>query len=169
MQKIKPIKVILIVACICIVAALAWMFFKPKDQQPQYITADVTRGDVEDSVLATGDLQATKMVSVGAQVSGQVKKMYVKLGDQVKQGQMIAQIDSVRQQNEFKTAEANIKNQQAQLAVRKATLARVEAEYKRQQNMFAQDATSRAEYESALAAYKTAEADIAAMNAQIER
>ena len=169
MQKIKPIKVILIVACICIVAALAWTFLKPKDQQPQYITADVTRGDVEDSVLATGDLQATKMVSVGAQVSGQVKKMYVKLGDQVKQGQLIAQIDSVRQQNELKTAEANIKNQQAQLAVRKATLARVEAEYKRQQNMYAQDATSRAEYESALAAYKTAEADITAMNAQIEQ
>ncbi len=169
MQKIKPIKVILIVACICIVAALAWTFFKPKAQQPQYITAEVSRGDLEDAVLATGDLQATKMVSVGAQVSGQVKKMYVKLGDQVKQGQLIAQIDSVRQQNEFKTAEANIKNQQAQLAVRKATLARVEAEYKRQQNMFAQDATSRAEYESALAAYKTAEADIAAMNAQIEQ
>lgn len=94
------------------------------------------------------------MVSVGAQVSGQVKKMYVKLGDQVKQGQLIAQIDSVRQSNDLKTAEANIKNQQAQLTTKQATLAKAEAEYNRQKNMFAQDATSKADYDSALAAFK---------------
>ena len=109
------------------------------------------------------------MVSVGAQVSGQVKKMYVQLGDQVKQGQLIAQIDSIRQENELKTAEANIKNQQAQLAVQQANLAKVEAEYKRQQAMFSQDATSRAELEAALANYKTAQAQIASINAQIEQ
>ena len=96
-------------------AFAAWYFLKPKEQQPQYITAEVSRGDIESAVLATGVLEATKMVSVGAQVSGQVKKMYVQLGDQVKQGQLIAQIDSVRQENEFKTAQASIKNQQAQL------------------------------------------------------
>lgn len=169
MPKIKPSKIILITIVVLIVAVAAWMIFKPKDSQPQFITTDVTRGDIESAVLATGNLQATKMVSVGAQVSGQVKKMYVKLGDEVKQGQKIAQIDSVVQENEYKTAEANIKNQQAQLAVKKANLAKVQAEYQRQKNMFAQDATSRAEYESALAAYKTAEADIAAINALIEQ
>ncbi|OTG67403.1 efflux RND transporter periplasmic adaptor subunit [Acinetobacter silvestris] len=169
MPKIKPAKVILIVVCIAILAALAWTFLKPKNEKPQYITAEVTRNDLEDSVLATGNLEATKMVSVGAQVSGQVKKMYVKLGDQVKQGQLIAQIDSVRQHNDLKTAEASIKNQQAQLAVKQANLAKFEAEYTRQQAMYAQDATSRAELESALASYKTAQADIAAINAQIEQ
>lgn len=169
MPKIKPSKIILITIVVLIVAVAAWMIFKPKDSQPQFITTDVTRGDIESAVLATGNLQATKMVSVGAQVSGQVKKMYVKLGDEVKQGQKIAQIDSVVQENEYKTAEANIKNQQAQLAVKKANLTKVQAEYQRQKNMFAQDATSRAEYESALAAYKTAEADIAAINALIEQ
>jgi len=65
-----------------LVAVTAWYFLKPKEQQPQYITAEVTQGDIENSVLATGVLEATKMVSVGAQVSGQVKKMYVQLGDQ---------------------------------------------------------------------------------------
>ena len=154
---------------VAIIAAVAWFFFKPKDQAPQYISAEVSRGDIEDSVLATGVLEATKMVSVGAQVSGQVKKMYVQLGDQVKQGQLIAQIDSIRQENELKTAEANIKNQQAQLAVQQANLAKVEAEYKRQQAMFSQDATSRAELEAALANYKTAQAQIASINAQIEQ
>ena len=154
---------------VAIIAAVAWFFFKPKDQAPQYISAEVSNGDIEDSVLATGVLEATKMVSVGAQVSGQVKKMYVQLGDQVKQGQLIAKIDSIRQENELKTAKANIQNQQAQLAVQQANLAKVEAEYKRQQAMFSQDATSRAELETALANFKTAQAQIAAINAQIEQ
>lgn len=169
MPKIKSAKAIVIVICLALVAAVAWHFLKPKNQQPQYITAEVTRGDIEDSVLATGDLEATKMVSVGAQVSGQVKKMYVKLGDQVKQGQLIAQIDSIRQNNDLKTAEASIKNQQAQLTTKQANLAKAEAEFNRQKNMYAQDATSKAEYETALAAFKTSQADIAGMNAQIEQ
>ncbi|MCY6413265.1 MacA family efflux pump subunit [Acinetobacter sp. VNH17] len=168
-KKFQPRKIIVIVIGVLIIAALGWMFFKPKAQTPQYISAEVSKGDIEDSVLATGVLEATKMVSVGAQVSGQVKKMYVQLGDQVKQGQLIAQIDSIRQENELKTAEANIKNQQAQLAVQQANLAKVEAEYKRQQAMFSQDATSRAELEAALANYKTAQAQIASINAQIEQ
>ncbi|MDM1765037.1 MULTISPECIES: efflux RND transporter periplasmic adaptor subunit [unclassified Acinetobacter] len=169
MPKIKSSKVILIVVGIAIIAAISWFMLKPKNEQPQFISTEVVRGDIEDSVLATGDLEATKMVSVGAQVSGQVKKMYVKLGDQVKQGQLIAQIDSVRQTNDLKTAEASIKNQQAQLATKQANLAKVEAEYNRQKSMFSQDATSKAEYESALAAFKTAQAEITAMNAQIEQ
>ncbi len=169
MPKIKPSKIIVAVVCLLAIAVTAWYFFKPQPQQQQYITSEVARGDIEDSVLATGVLEATKMVSVGAQVSGQVKKMYVKLGDPVKQGQLIAQIDSIRQENDLKTAEASIKNQQAQLAVKQANLAKVQSEYQRQQAMYAQDATSRAELESALASYKTAQADILAINAQIEQ
>ena len=169
MPKIKSTKLIAGIIIALMLAFAAWYFLNPKEQQPQYITAEVSRGDIESAVLATGVLEATKMVSVGAQVSGQVKKMYVQLGDQVKQGQLIAQIDSVRQENEFKTAQASIKNQQAQLAVRQANLAKVAAEYQRQQAMYAQDATSRAELETALANYKTSQAEIAAINAQIEQ
>ena len=169
MPKIKSTKLIVGILIALMLAFAAWYFLKPKQEQPQYITAEVSRGDIESAVLATGVLEATKMVSVGAQVSGQVKKMYVQLGDQVKQGQLIAQIDSVRQENEFKTAQASIKNQQAQLAVRQANLAKVAAEYQRQQAMYAQDATSRAELETALANYKTSQAEIAAINAQIEQ
>lgn len=80
-KKIQPRKIILITLGVLIIAVLGWMFFKPKAEVPQYISAEVSRGDIEDSVLATGVLEATKMVSVGAQVSGQVKKMYVQLGD----------------------------------------------------------------------------------------
>ncbi|QPF31745.1 MacA family efflux pump subunit [Acinetobacter lwoffii] len=169
MPKIKPTKLIMATVIAIALIAAGWYFLKPKEQPPQYITAEVTQGDIESSVLATGILEATKMVSVGAQVSGQVRKMYVELGDQVKQGQLIARIDSVRQENDLKTAEASIKNQMAQLAVRQANLAKVEAEYNRQKAMYAQDATSRSELESAFANYKTAQADITAINAQIEQ
>jgi macrolide-specific efflux system membrane fusion protein len=169
MPKIKPTKLIMAAVIAIALIAAGWYFLTPKEQPPQYITAEVTQGDIESSVLATGILEATKMVSVGAQVSGQVRKMYVELGDQVKQGQLIARIDSVRQENDLKTAEASIKNQMAQLAVRQANLAKVEAEYNRQKAMYAQDATSRSELESAFANYKTAQADITAINAQIEQ
>lgn len=167
--KSKLSKIIFTIIAILIIALLAWWFLKPKEELPSYITAQVERGDIENSVIATGLLEATKIVSVGAQASGQLKKMYVELGDEVKQGQLIAQINSVTQENEIQTAQASIKNQQAQLAVRQATLAQVQAEYNRQKNMYAQDATSKAELESALASFKTAQAEIVALNAQIEQ
>ena len=167
--KSKRSKIIFTIIAILIIALLAWWFLKPKEELPSYITAQVERGDIENSVIATGLLEATKIVSVGAQASGQLKKMYVELGDEVKQGQLIAQINSVTQENEIQTAQASIKNQQAQLAVRQATLSQVQAEYNRQKNMYAQDATSKAELESALASYKTAQAEIVALNAQIEQ
>ena len=143
--KSKRSKIIFTIIAILIIALLAWWFLKPKEELPSYITSQVERGDIENSVIATGLLEATKIVSVGAQASGQLKKMYVELGDEVKQGQLIAQINSVTQENEIQTAQASIKNQQAQLAVRQATLAQVQAEYNRQKNMYAQDATSKAE------------------------
>ncbi len=168
MQKIKAFKMIIAVLCIAIVAYVAWTYFKPKQEQPQYITESVSRGDLENTVLATGTLDATKLVSVGAQVSGQVQKMYVQLGDEVKQGQLIAQIDSTTQENSFKTAEANIKNLEAQRLQQEANLNEMQLAYKRQQQMYAQDATSKAELESAEASYKTAQAQIKAIDAQIE-
>ncbi len=167
--KSKRSKIIFTIIAILFIALLAWWLLKPKEELPSYITAQVERGDIENSVIATGLLEATKIVSVGAQASGQLKKMYVELGDEVKQGQLIAQINSVTQENEIQTAQASIKNQQAQLAVRQATLAQVQAEYNRQKNMYAQDATSKAELESALASFKTAQAEIVALNAQIEQ
>ena len=147
----------------------AWWWTKPKNDTPQYITAPVTRSNIEDNVLATGQLEATKMVSVGAQVSGQVKQMYVQLGDTVKQGQLIAQIDSIRQENDLKSSQANIQNLNAQLAVQQANAAKVAAEYARQQQMYAQDATSKAQLEAARADAQTAKAQIAAVQAQIEQ
>ncbi len=168
-SRSKLLKITIIAVIILLLAFAAWWFLKPKAQTPDYITAEVTLTDIEDTVLATGILEASKIVSVGAQVSGQVKKMYVELGDHVKKGDLIAQIDSIKQQNDLKTAQANIKNQQAQLTVKQASLAQTSAEYQRQKAMYAQDATSKAELEAALANYQTAQAEITAINAQIEQ
>jgi macrolide-specific efflux system membrane fusion protein len=168
MPKIKFFKMMIALLCIALLAFLAWNYFKPKQEQPQYITEMVSRGDLENTVLATGTLDATKLISVGAQVSGQVQKMYVQLGDEVKQGQLIAQIDSTTQENSLKTAEANIKNLEAQRLQQEANLNEAQLAYKRQQQMFAQDATSKAELESAEATFKTAIAQVKAIDAQIE-
>ncbi|MDO4223241.1 MAG: efflux RND transporter periplasmic adaptor subunit, partial [Acinetobacter sp.] len=170
MNRKKSFKIISLVVLLAVIAGGTWYyFFKPQEQTVQYITSDVVQQDLENTVLATGTLEASKLVSVGAQASGQIKKLYVKLGDRVAQGQLIAHIDSAQQENALKTSQANLKNLQAQLAIKKVSLEKVAAEYQRQKAMYAQDATSKMELESALASYKTAQAEIAALDAQIEQ
>ena len=163
----KFLKIVVGLIVIALIAFTAWWFLKPEQTAPNYITAEVSQSEIQDTVLATGILDATKIVSVGAQVSGQVQKMYVQLGQQVKQGDLIAQIDSTTQENSLLTAEADIENLQAQRLQQLANLNQVKLEYQRQKQMYAQDATSRADYEAALASFQTAEAQIQATDAQI--
>ena len=73
-----------------------------------FITADVVRMDLEESVLASGTLKAFKTVAVGAQVSGQLKILHVALGNKVKKGELLAEIDPVLQENTLKDAEAQV-------------------------------------------------------------
>lgn len=74
-------------AGILIVGLGVKVLFFSTSSTPQYTTAQVTKGDLEDSVLASGVLEAFQQVSVGAQVSGQLKSLKVNLGDRVRQGQ----------------------------------------------------------------------------------
>jgi len=62
------------------------LYFFPASKPPAFVTATATLGDLEQSVLASGTLQAFKQVSVGAQASGQIKTLAVALGDSVKKG-----------------------------------------------------------------------------------
>ncbi|WP_202797903.1 macrolide transporter subunit MacA [Desulfocurvibacter africanus] len=149
-----------------IVAAVKLAFF-PASPAPQYLTAQAEITNLEETVLASGTLEAFKQVSVGAQVSGQVKSLKVALGDQVKQGQVIAEIDSLPQQNELRNAEASLESVRAQRRAKQATLLQAELEFKRQREMLAEDATSRQDYESAQATLNATRADIAALDAQI--
>ena len=147
-------------------AVAKWQFF-PAAQPPSFVTATATTTDLQDTVLATGVLQAFKQVSVGAQVSGQVKVLHVVLGDKVKAGQLIAEIDSVPQQNTQRNAEAALANVQAQLRAQQATQAQTALALQRQKELFAADAGSRADLESAQAANDLALANVDGLKAQI--
>jgi macrolide-specific efflux system membrane fusion protein len=136
---------------------------------PQYISATVERNDLENTVLATGTLQAFQQVDVGAQVSGQLKSLKVKLGDKVKKGQWLAQIDPVLAQNSLRQAEADEQNLQAQKRATAAQLRQAELAFVRQQQMLPDNSTSRQDFESAQAALDTQRATLAGLDAQLRK
>ncbi|HEH9415550.1 efflux RND transporter periplasmic adaptor subunit [Aeromonas salmonicida] len=147
--------------------AVGW-FFSATGAAPvdSYITATAERRNLEQSVLADGTLQAQKLVSVGAQVSGQIKVLHVALGDQVKQGDLLVEIDDLTQQNALKDAEAALDNVQAQLASRRATLRNNRLVFDRQRKVLARGLGSQADYDSAEATLIATRADIRALTAQ---
>ena len=121
-MKRKPaIKWGIIALVVLILIALAYNTFKPKEEIPNYLTATVEMGDIENNVMASGKVKALNTVDVGAQVSGEVTRLYVEVGDQVQQGDLIAQIDQVTQNN-------NLSNEQATLEQSVAAIERAEAE-----------------------------------------
>lgn len=95
-------------------------------------TARVDRGDIEKSVLATGILKPARQVNVGAQVNGQLKKLYVKPGDRVAQGQLLAEIDPTLQLNELRKSQAELRSAQAQKLASQAQLKQYQLELARQ-------------------------------------
>lgn len=158
---------ILVILLVVAGVAAAKIYFSPP--KVTYITAPVTRMDLEESVLATGILKAYKTVAVGAQVNGQLKTLHVDLGDTVKKGQLLAEIDPVLPQNNLKDAEAQVENLKAQRQAKQALLKQYDAEYQRQSEMSAKDAASQADLESAQAQMDVTRYDIAALDAQIKK
>ena len=150
--------------------ALLWFFWlAPDSKGPELVTAPVERGDIEDSVTALGTLEPLNYVDVGTQVSGQLEKLHVEEGEQVEEGQLLAEIDATIYLAKVEATEAQLENLQAQLADREATqvLARLQAE--RQRNLIKLDATSQESVEQADATLRSATAQIAALKAQIRQ
>jgi macrolide-specific efflux system membrane fusion protein len=143
--------------------------FIKKPPAPEVITAEVERTNLEDTVLASGTIKSERDVNVGAQVSGQIKRLHVDLGDQVKQGQLLAEIDSTTQTNTLRNAEAQVALLQAQLQAKEALFRQAEITFQRQQGLFKQDAGSKAELDAAEATLATTRADINALQAQIKQ
>src|SRR5690349_2422996 len=152
----------MLIALIVLIAAVSAWWLLRKPGAPTLATSPVTRGDLEQTVEATGVIDAYKLVSVGAQASGQIKSLKVQLGDTVRQGDLIAEIDATTQRNAVLNAQASLDQVTAQRAVQQATLRQAELEFARQQEMLAAEATSRAEFDSAEAALKTARAQVKA-------
>ncbi len=140
-----------------------------RDKPSGVMTAAVTRGTLQTTVLASGEIEAENLVSVGAQVSGQLKSLKVELGERVKAGQLVAEIDSLPQQNTLHTKKAALESTQAQKRAKEASLALAELSFKRQTQMLRGDAASREDYETAEANLKVLRAEIAAFDAQIEQ
>lgn len=144
-------------------------FFNIKDEKVEFITKKAKKGSFSKKVDATGEIFATELIDVGAQVSGQIKKLYVKLGDQVKKGDMIASIDSSTQQNSIDNKEAQLAIYKAQLESAKVALNIAKTQFDRENALFAKNATSKQEFESVKNTFSSNSAKIKELEAQIKQ
>ncbi|GGP44408.1 hypothetical protein GCM10009347_09930 [Shewanella algicola] len=161
--------IIVIIAIVLIISGGAFFALNGGSPAPSYATESVRRGDIENSVLANGMLQASKLVSVGAQASGQIINLPVALGQQVKQGELISQIDSLTQQNTLKEALASLTSNEAQYRAKQAQINLAQQEFNRQKAMLADNASSKADYESAQATLLVYLAELDQLKAQQEQ
>jgi macrolide-specific efflux system membrane fusion protein len=159
----------LIAGIVAILAIGGWLVIGSGGKKPDMVTAVVTRGDIEQTVLATGVLEPSKLVNVGAQASGQVKKLHVELGDTVKAGDPIAEIDSRTQANTVSNAQASVANARAQRSAAAANLTEAQLNFDRQQRLYAEGAAAKSDFEAAQANLANARASLAASDAQIRQ
>ena len=189
MSKKSAIKWGVIALIVIALAALAYHFLKPKETTPNYLTATAEIGDIENNVMASGKVKALNTVDVGAQVSGEVKRLYVDVGDEVQQGDLIAQIDQVTQKNnlsneqatleqsvaaiqsakaESLSRQASLKSAYADLASRQSELKQAQSDFTRLKSLVAIDAISQQEYDTQATSVETAKAAVANALAAID-
>ena len=153
------------------VAALAagmWWWLQPKNEIND-LTEPVVRTNIAQTVSATGEISAAQLVDVGAQASGQIKKLHVTLGQQVKKGDLIAEIDSTSQLNNLNTNKAKLDTYQAQLVSAEIALRSADKKYQREQALWKEDATSREALEDAQDAFAAAKASVAELKSSIRQ
>lgn len=165
-QRKRKILIGLVLVVVLALVAGSWLMPKPRHD---YLTATVQRSDLEHAVLATGTLQALKQVEVGAQVNGQLKSLKVVLGQAVKKGDWLAEIDPSIPQNTLAQAQATLESLQAQKQAKEVRLTQAQLAWNRQREMLASDATARQDMESADAELRALRADIASLSAQIRQ
>lgn len=130
-------------------------------------TIKVTRGNIESSVTALGTLQPRRYVDVGAQASGQIRKLHVEVGDLVKEGQLLVEIDPSTQKARLDAGRYSIENLKAQLAEQQALYQLAQQQLKRQQHLSAGGATREEDVQSAQAQLKVTQSRIEMYRAQI--
>lgn len=161
----KTIRILLPLALLA-AAVGGWLYFDGGENAAPPTTAVVARGTVEQSVLASGTMEAKQLVSVGARVSGQIETLAVALGDKVGKGDLIAQIDSQDQRNDVLTAKANLANIEAQIAAKTAGLVKAEHILERQYKLVHSDYVSTQDVEAAQADVDVYKAELDALAAQ---
>ena len=153
-----------------VAAGVAYYFFSSNSkQETTYLTESVTRGNVEKTVVASGSVESVNEVDVGAQASGKITKLYVKLGQEIKKGEMIADIDSTTQINTLNTKKAALVSYQAQLRAKKTAYDVALSSYNRLSKLYAEKATSLDSVNTAKSTLDNTKAEMEAIEANIKQ
>ena len=153
-----------------VAAGTAYYFFSSNSkQETTYLTESVTRGNVEKTVVASGSVESVNEVDVGAQASGKITKLYVKLGQEIKKGEMIADIDSTTQINTLNTKKAALVSYQAQLKAKKTAYDVALSSYNRLSKLYMQKATSLDSVNTAKSTLDNAKAEMEVIEANIKQ
>ena len=149
--------------------AVYYFFSSNNKQETTYLTESVTRGNVEKTVVASGSVESVNEVDVGAQASGKITKLYVKLGQEIKKGEMIADIDSTTQINTLNTKKAALVSYQAQLKAKKTAYDVALSSYNRLSKLYTQKATSLDSLNTAKSTLDNAKAEMEAIEANTKQ
>lgn len=155
------------VAAVLATSIFVWQGFAAAPDQT-FDTVVVERGDVLRTVTAVGALQPKEYVDVGTQVSGQLLEVYVEIGDRVKKGDPIAEIDPTRYESTVRNDRATLESLNAQLVQRRAELDLARQQLGRNERMLAEQAVSQDTVDQLAAEVRVAEASVTALEAQIE-
>jgi len=155
---------------VAVLAAGGWYWYSSASQKPQDTSkpVTVTRGNIEEVVTAQGKLESRQYVDVGTQVSGQLKKIHVDIGDTVKQGQLLAEIDPRVYQAQVEAGEAKLNSLRAQLNQQKAQAVLAEQNLKRNQNLIAVKAVSQQALQETESQAAVAKAQVDSIIAQMQ-
>jgi HlyD family secretion protein len=158
-------KKLLIIASILVVAAVAILVFKPfskKNVEYTFDTVKVERGTISSTVTATGTIQAIKTINVGTQVSGLIDKIYADFNDNVKKGQILAQLDETALKAQLDQSQSQVDQAQAQLDYQAATYNRLKA-------LFDKNLIAQADYDQAVYNYDNARASLSNAKSALDR
>lgn len=163
MKKLRISKIWIAVVVIVIVAVAAWaMSGGKKEEDINFKEEKVALKTLQNSVTATGTIEAVTSVTVGTQVSGIVNKLYVDYNSQVKKRQVIAELDKTNLLSELNTAKANLASAQSSLNYQAANMERYKTLYKK-------GLVSADEYENALLTYRQAKEQVASSKENVQR
>lgn len=134
-----------------------------------YLSDAARRSAVRHVVNATGEVKAAQLVTVGAQVSGQIVKIHVQVGQMVNKGELIAEINATTQQNQLETDKALLQSYQERLESKKISRRIAERQYRREKALRAREAASQEDLESAETAWALARAEVAELEALVRQ
>lgn len=156
-------KVWIAMILVVVIAVAAWLLSGgKKEEQINFKQEKVATHTLQNSITATGTIEAVTSVTVGTQVSGIVNKLYVDYNSVVKKGQVIAELDKTNLISELNTAKANLASTESNLSYQSANM-------KRYQTLCKKGLVSADEYENALLAYRQAKEQVASSRENVQR